>query len=338
MAPPRDTAPSRRRRLTFALLLALALAPGTLLRTQVPEQRVNILSVSPVADLPDAGEANGFRREGVWELDSPNIDFGGYSALLVLANRGLLRTFSDRGVMMTFAMPETAQAGHVSFAGMRERGHLSRFNPDIESATRDDASGTYWIGYEGRHAVIRYRADGTREAMREPPEWTGWPHNAGAEAMARLPDGRFLVLPEGNGGGLLYPGDPTLDASAIRFGLTLPQDFDVTDIAALPDGRVLVLLRRLSRAYPPFSAALAIADPAGLTEGGELVAEQVLDLDSLLPRENYEGLAVAPQEDGSLTVWIIADDNLASFQRTLLAKLAWTPPAAASTHEKARED
>ena len=38
---------------------------------------------------------------------------------------------------------------------------------------------------------------------------------------------------------------------------------------------------------------------------------------------------------GGLTLWIISDDNGASFQRTLLYKLRWDPDA---TRESARKD
>ncbi|QZH76296.1 MAG: esterase-like activity of phytase family protein [Erythrobacter sp.] len=332
-----DSRISRRRRLILAFLLLAAIAPGTLLRTSLPETQVDILSVTPVDGPPGAVEVSGFRRVGLWELDSPNIDFGGYSALLVPGERGLLRSFSDRGTMVTFGIPGTESEGEVDFAQVTDRAELGRFIPDIESATSNPDSGDYWLGFEGRHAVISYSADGTRLALREPTEWVGWPENSGAEAMARLADGRFLVLPEGRRQGLLHPGDPTHGEPALQFAFTLPGDYAATDLAPLPDGRVLVLLRRVTWAYPPFSAALGVADPAGLKQGDTLVVEQVLDLDALLPRENYEGLAVEETADGSLTVWIIADDNLASFQRTLLARLTWTAPAPAA-QAKARED
>ena len=50
--------------------------------------------------------------------------------------------------------------------------------------------------------------------------------------------------------------------------------------------------------------------------------------------DNYEGLAVAPGPDGALVLWLISDDNKATFQRTLLLKLLWRP---SDSNEKARE-
>ncbi|WP_340588278.1 esterase-like activity of phytase family protein [Erythrobacter alti] len=336
MAVPSTYLKTRKRRLIAAILLAVALAPGTLVRTDIPDRHVLSLGMAELTELPESERYGGFTREGVWELASPNLDFGGYSALLVLDNGERLRAFSDRGTSLTFARPESPGEFESSFAHVWNRGRLSRTVPDIEAATRDAATGDYWLAFESDHAVIRYSRASELEALREPPEWRDWRVNAGAEAMARLPDGRFIVLPEDGLTGLLYPGDPTRDAEPIRFHVALPGGLVPTDMAALPDGRVMVLMRRVSWGWPPFTAALGIADPNGLQDGDLLEVAQLLDLDRLLPPENYEGLAVQQQANGSHVLWIIADDNLASFQRTLLAKLVWDghlPQA----QEKARE-
>jgi hypothetical protein len=56
-------------------------------------------------------------------------------------------------------------------------------------------------------------------------------------------------------------------------------------------------------------------------------------IDGGLPRDNFEGLAVVPETDGALTLWLISDDNTAALQRTLLYKLRWQPDM-----QKAREN
>jgi len=341
MAAFRSILTSRKRRIGAAAVLALALAPGTFVRTPIPDQREQMLAIASVEDLPEEASANGFTREGVWHLTGPSLVFGGYSALILLGNGQIGRAFSDRGSMMTFALPDTPQVGDVQLADIGDRGELTKDFPDIEAATRDPATGDYWLAFEGAHSVIRYSEAGALRTSRKPPEWSDWPQNSGVEAMARLPDGRFLVLPERSPDAFLYSGDPADEAEPLRLTVDLPGDFAPTDLAALPDGRVLVLLRRVTLGWPPFNAALGIADPSALEEGGVLAVEPLLELDRLVPRENYEGLAVQQQADGSYTLWLIADDNLASFQRTLLAKLVWDgslDDETASGHEKAREE
>ncbi|MWV26417.1 esterase-like activity of phytase family protein [Aurantiacibacter rhizosphaerae] len=332
----------RKRRLLAGALLALMLAPGTLLRSQVRAEPTADLAITRVADLPAVTSEGGFTRGEVWQLDSSRIDFGGYSALLVLGD-ATLRAFSDRGRLITFATPGQPENRTVKFANLWNRGDLSNTVPDIEAATRDPATGDYWVAFESSNSVIRYSLASEYIRSRSPPSWQDWPENAGAEAMARLPDGRFLILPEGDSNGLLYPSDPTGEVAPQKFRFTIPGGYDPTDLAALPDGRVLVLLRKLDWALPPFATAIGIADPRDLADGAVLNIDVLVRLDTILPRENYEALAIAGvdadgPDKGAVRLWVMSDDNLASFQRTLLAQLVWREEPADSAHEKAREE
>lgn len=322
------------RRLAAVALIGLALAPGTFLRTDIPRKLTTDLAIESVTDLPERATGSGFTREGAWQLTSSSLEFGGYSAILAMDDASL-RLFSDRGNRLTLPAPGRPLGGNVTFASDWDRGELSATVPDIEAATRDPASGDYWLAFENTHSVIRFNAANGLEAARLPPEWQGWPENSGAEAMTRLSDGRFLVLPERSLTGLIYPSDPTGEVEARSFAVALPAGYHPTDAAALPDGRVLVLLRKLERALPPFSSAIGIADPAALDEGDVLDVDLLLRLEAILPRENYEGLAVADTaEDGTVYLWLVSDDNLSMFQRTLLVRLGWQ----ADVHEKARGD
>jgi hypothetical protein len=97
---------ARKRRLAALALVALAPAPGTFVRTEVVENRKQNLRVEPLTvDLP-ARTGNGFQRVGLWELNSPHTEFGGYSALLALGAG--LRAFSDRGA----GTPDIREARH----------------------------------------------------------------------------------------------------------------------------------------------------------------------------------------------------------------------------------
>ena len=325
------------KRLAAGVLLAVMLAPGTFLRTQIPRGSDVDLSIRQVRDLPPADASGGFTREGVWELSSDRIDFGGYSALLILGEN-TLRLFSDRGNLLTFSPPGAPKQRAPRIAFMWNRGDLSATPPDIEAATRDRASGDYWLAFENSNAIIRYSIASEFVRSRRPPAWQAWPENSGAEAMARLPDGRFLVLPESASTGLLYPADPTNDdVTPLKFGFSAPEDYHPTDATALPDGRVLVLLRKVTWALPPFATAIAIANPTTLQDGDTLDLDLLVRLDDIVPRDNYEAMSVATvEDDGTVTLWLASDDNMASFQRTLLVRLSWREEDGA--HEKAREE
>jgi hypothetical protein len=317
-------------RLSLLAALALGLAPGTWLRTDVVQgldAPITLRAIDEPGEIPPAGWA----LQGVWQYEGEGLLFGGYSALLALDD-GVLQAFSDRGGRLTFAGPDVA-SGSDAQARMAEQPVDPQHQialTDIEAATRDPQTGKYWLAFEGLHAIQRYGADGEVEGLRNLAEEVDWPGNAGAEAIVRLHDGRFLVISEWGGEVLLYPGDPLSGAAPLAIGFQPPPgDFSITDAAELPDGRIMLLLRRVARVMPPFEARIAIADWPVPDPSGEFTAvlapEIVLDLTAIIPPDNYEGLAVRERSDGALDIWVISDDNLSVMQRTLVAKLRFDP-------------
>ena len=71
------------------------------------------------------------------------------------------------------------------------------------------------------------------------------------------------------------------------------------------------------------------------------VSKRLARIDTPFPSDNYEGLAVVDEGGGSWSLWLISDDNFASYQRTLLLKLHWDVrsgnPNAGSARQRARE-
>ncbi len=207
---------------------------------------------------------------------------------------------------------------------------LLKSNRDVESATLDPASGRLWIAQEGRNSIERHHLGSGREAFRQIPEMTNWPQNAGPEAMVRLSDGRFLVLCEcttswftsGRHPALLFGGDPAEAAAAQGFTFAGANGYRPTDMAQLPDGRVLILARRLLWPIPArFAIKVLIADPAEISSGGVWQAREVADISSPWPVDNYEGIAIERMPDGTLIGWIMSDENEAISQRVLLLKV-----------------
>jgi hypothetical protein len=145
--------------------------------------------------------------------------------------------------------------------------------------------------------------------------------------MVRLKDGRFIVLSEnGKGKGdakdaLLFPGDPTDPANVpVDFSYRPPEDYLPTDVAELPDGKLIVLNRHFSF-MDGFWAAITIIDPREIKPGAELQGEVVAEFRRPLNVDNMEGLSVTI-ENGQTILWLISDDNQISLQRTLLLKFA----------------
>ena len=182
---------------------------------------------------------------------------------------GTLRGFTDGGAEAVFTPPPGPLAARI---GLVPPERTIAFLPDIESAVLDRATGMLWLGYEQHHAIRRIDPDGSSSVV-QPAAMQGWGANSGPEAMARLADGRFVVLAERAGVGLLFAGDPVEEEAAepLVFPLALPGGFLPVDMAPLPDGRLLVLLRATRLAPRRRAVGDHAAGPhRGAAAGGKL--------------------------------------------------------------------
>lgn len=260
-----------------------------------------------------------FRRG--WSLASDAPRFGGISAIHV--EDGAVTAVSDAGDLFLFSLP-----GSEGPEGVRIRALPTAYgsparkgNRDIEAmSVRGDAA---WLVFERNHAIARYdRGTWQLEAAAQPETMRRWPRNAGAEAVVRLPDGRFLVIAEGGNSGatsaaVLFDGDPAQPGTdAVSGRYRRPAGYRATDAALLPDGRLLILNRRAGL-WAGISAKLVIADLPAAREGFAIEGREVASLASPLTIDNMEALSVA-QEGGRTIVRIASDNNFMRIQRTLL--------------------
>lgn len=336
------------RRALALLLLILAVAPGTWLRTNRPSSTAPVALTFSEISVPLGKEARSqlgpFRLESAWQMQSSHRMFGGYSALLSL-DEGDFLAISDRGVLLRFSPPGLPQRPEIieTVFSRQVKGKVFR---DFEAATRDPDTGTFWTALENYNVIARQHLTGNRlrlSGLAAPEELARWSGNSGPEAMVRLADGRFLILREAFSDGwrgsrhqaLILAGDPVEDSHAEAFSVIGPEGHSPTDMAQLPDGRVLVLFRRLVWPLPArFACRLAIGDPADVEAGSEWELREVARLAGPLPVDNFEGLAIVPESDGTVGVWIISDDNRSAFQSTLLWKLVVDPADLSATDEK----
>ncbi len=277
---------------------------------------------------PDCCAAGPFRLVSAWHLTSGHPAFGGYSALLPV-NSSRLLTFSDRGYWLAFDTPDQTSVP-PQFGSVYPDGAGKKESRDIEAGAWDPVTRRLWLAQEGRNAVARYGPEMQLEALRRIPEWQDWPSNSGAESMVRLPDGRFIVLCECRNAwfgeyrhpAYLYPGDPTRAVAGRAFTFAGVDGYRPTDMAQLPDGRVLILMRRMVWPIPArFAIKVVIADPDMIVPGQVWQGREIADLAAPWPADNYEGIAIEREANGQLVAWIISDENGAVTQRVLLLKV-----------------
>jgi len=293
--------------------------------------KVRAIPVALYPDDPERRDLGALTYLGGWQLIGNEGWFGGLSSLNADGNH--LTAVSDAGAVTEF---DIGRFGHVSNAHIMPIPAAcgtggDKADRDSESLAYDPVGGDWWIGLEGRNAVCRVD-HGFVAAKRyaRPPAMANWPYNYGPESLLRLNDGRVLALAEGARGGgdtrplLIFASDPTDPGQVpMRLAYRPPSGFGPTDATQLPDGRIIVINRRFTL-WSLFTARLTLIDPRNFRTDAVIDGREIAAFESPVVTENYEGIA-ATQEGDRLIVWLISDNNFASFQRTLLLKFALDP-------------
>lgn len=328
--------------LLFVIAMSVGILPGwsgeerlALLDVGHP----NISAVRVPLDPRDPARTRVGRLEylGGVSLTSRDPAFGGFSSLSVVGDR--ITLLSDGGNVASFRLTRQMQPRAIRFANLPAgpgRGWDKR-DRDSESMAHDPATGRVFVGFEGYNMIWRYAPDFTREERAAAPAaMAKWPANGGAETLARMPDGRFVVISEvahlapahwqGSNArrlktrdALIFAGDPTDPAARpLHFAYMPAGRFDTSDATALTNGDLLVLDRDFRLPYH-FSAMVSRVRAADVRPGAVTRPERLALLDSPLVHDNFEGIATSREGEDTI-VWIVSDDNQSWLQRTLLLK------------------
>ena len=323
------------RRLLPAALIFVALGPVPGTRMRFPE--TDLTERAEARPIIFARATSGTMRfvRG-WHLVSPHGRFGGFSAI-ARTGPGRFQLAGDNGywTRVTFDDRGRVVSARIRALPTPDGRPPRKTMADAEAMFVDPATGKSWVALEGINEIWRLDADlSTIESRRKLPR-PRWPANRGPEAMVRLADGRTVIFsedadddPRGREA-LLYSGDPASAGPApIRFFYDSDGRGLVSDAAPLPDGRILLVHRRLGF-DPVFTTIVAIVDPADMTKNA-VVRSRTIGRVPLPLAENYEGAAISV-EQGRTYLWLVADDNFNVWQRSLLLQFELTglPPKAA---------
>ena len=319
-------------RLTFLLFTVLGVC---LIRAAWAEPlEVNTTPIALHPTDPAVERVGGLAFLGGLILTSPDPRFGGLSGLTFSADGTTLIAVSDHGFWVTFEPRRDAGGRLTSVANARidslrdEGGQplATKRLTDAEAVERMADDG-FVVSFERAHRLWRYEpyavaGDWAPPARATPlgnlPGNERWPVNGGIEAVAALPGDRFLAVSEdarnvtGDLRGWLVEKGQSRPVTYAATG-----DFQPTDFALLPSGDVLAL----ERAFSPLagaSARLQIIARQTIRPGGYLKGREIARIKPPLTTDNFEGLAVTEDGDGSTLIYVISDDNYSVLQRTLL--------------------
>lgn len=323
------------RRSTLGGLGALVAAPSALAQASETTRIPLSISARPiVAFEPRNPEKTRFGklvfRSGL-VLSGSHPRFGGFSGLWRSANGSDLVAVTDNGFWLTAKVAsrdsrltglDQAELAPILGASGKPL-HRSRYY-DTESLCIAD--GVAYLGVERTHDVLRFdwAAEGVMARARivpVPREVKRLPDNRGLEAIGVVPAGQplagaIVAIAERSG----KDDEPTLGVILGRqpglFQVIRHDGYDITDLAFLPDGDML-LLERWYRPLRGVGLRIRRVPAASLKAGAVLDGPYLITADLGQEIDNMEGLAVH-LEGGKTILTLISDDNFSFLQRTMM--------------------
>ena len=204
---------------------------------------------------------------------------------------------------------------------------------DTESLTI--SGGVAYVGIERRHAIVRFEWDAEGMAARARPvklpdtvreHVENLESNQGLEAIGVAPPrsplaGALVAVAErarGHSGPM--PGFIITGAHRGEFSIRRSNAYDISDLAFLPSGDMLLLERQFFL-FGGFSIRLRRVAAETIKPGAEVDGAVIYESDASQEIDNMEGLAVH-QEGDRAVLTLISDNNFSPLQRTLLLEFS----------------
>jgi len=301
-----------------ALVLLAVAAEATQDRTPID---VRAQSVPLDAARWDADAVGRLRYRGGLHLTSPDRRFGGLSGLMISPDGKTFTAVSDGGTWTRGSLTYDAGGTLAGVAGVTIEPIRGADGKPLVGEGRDAESlapapgGGLVVAFE-RDPKLRIYADGeARPTMLASPDGIGEaPANNGMEAVARLADGRLLVVTEYDERPGRFVGWIGGAGGWSRVTYLCDQGYKPTGATTLANGDVMVVERR----FPLLSIRVRLVPAATLKPGAEIEAEELARLEGSKSFDNMEGIDARRGANGETLIYLVSDDNFHRYQRTLL--------------------
>ncbi len=271
---------------------------------------------------------------GGLELSSTDPHFGGFSGLIVSPDGARLLAVTDRGHWFTADILQ--EKGKIEglvntyLSPIRDwRGlELVDGENDAEALELLPGGSGVLVAFEGWSRLWRYPSEIMQsyqpvfsimaQPMQTPKALEDLPRNGGIEAMTYLDENRLMLLAErGEDENGTHKGWLWDQKEAQAFGYQVEQGFHPSDMAMLPGGDLLVLLRSFSP-LSGLAVKLEKLSISGVGEGVVLEGQEIARFRPPINIDNMEALAVRRDENGRTMLYLLSDNNFNALQRTLL--------------------
>jgi hypothetical protein len=304
---------------------------------------VQATAIDRIAVLdPDRTRFGGLVFRSGLELRCADERFGGLSGLWRSGNGRKLVALADNAQWL-IADVETSGGRLVGLSNASLAPLLSGTGRRLGATPYYDTEslaigpdGTAYVGIERRHTVMRFDwgHEGILARARPlalPEDLTGQirdlPNNSGLEALGVAPPrsplaGSLVAVAEH-----AFRGDSPTTLGFILTGaqrgtflVERSDGYDVSDMAFLPDGDLLLLERQFGL-FMGFRTRIRRIAADALRPDASVSGPVLFESEGSYALDNTEGLAVHRQ-DGETILSLISDDNFSSLQRTVLVEFA----------------
>lgn len=326
-------------RLALPIIAAMALlSDATLAKNTASTLVAQIKPVTLATLQPQRKKFGALLWKGGLVLSSEDPRFGGFSGLALSKDGKRFVAISDRawwlkgqlvsknGILQNARKLQMAKLN----VGTRRKSFVWRDSESLAPWNAKGIDGTLLIGFERRERILSYRFGKSQfrsrpKRIKHPKGISSGPGNGELEAVGRFYSGprkNWLIAvselnfdSSGNIKSWLWRGYRTIAFSLERF-----EDYDVTDLAVLPDGKSFVTLERSFNLpnLPGFAIRkFNLSDiKRGKTAKGKVLFAGRQPFFSI---DNMEGIAVHTAKNGRVQLTLISDDNFnRSLQRTLI--------------------
>ncbi|WP_291328022.1 esterase-like activity of phytase family protein [Desulfovibrio sp. UCD-KL4C] len=324
--------------ITACLLISLTF--GVSAKLNKPEQpKINPINIKltskQIAPLEtDHVDLNvaGLKYKGAILLECIHPAFGGLSDLLISKDRKSFLAVSDMGFWLKGEMIYNDNNFLIGIKPEAKLGQLlniegktlsSKYHADAEALSHAPGSG-FLVAFERVHRINYFKSphffdlSGIPSRINPPEHLKEQPNNGGIESLTLLPEGRLLMIAEGD----TDYENPSyaavgIDDNWIEMEYQRQHDYRPTSAAPLPERNILTLERSYT-GPGSLKIRLCIIKQPEFKSGAILRPKQLIKIPNSLPVDNYEGLDTITTNDGRTFIYIISDDNYSPVQHTIL--------------------
>ena len=270
--------------------------------------------------------------KGVLLLNCDHPAFGGFSDLVISQDRKSFLAVTDMAFWLKGELlyseagflngvTRTAKLGQL----LDTQGKIfpNKYRSDSEGLCKAPDGG-YLVSYERVHRVNHYKPEqkmslsGTPVRFNVPPKIENLPGNGGIETILTLPDKRVLMIAEG------YEEFGPFSYAAVgennnwmEFSYLRSSSYRPTSAVCLPNGEV-ILLERSYTGPGTLSIRISKINSKNFSPGAQVIPEELMQIKSPLPVDNFEGIDAVTTADGKTFLYIISDNNFSPLQQTFL--------------------